>query len=97
LRFSPAAVASDVWRAKYGIQPDELVIASISYLRPYKYVHTLLEAFSILVHGGLRAHLFIAGDGPLFDELQKLSQNLGISARVNWLGNFGAPEKLLQG
>lgn len=97
IRFSPDATAREVWRAEYGIQSDELVIASISYLRPYKYVHTLLEAFAILLRRGLRAHLFIAGNGPLFDELQKLSQDLGITGRVHWLGNFGMPEKLLQG
>ncbi|MCU1273984.1 MAG: glycosyltransferase, partial [Bryobacterales bacterium] len=97
IRFSPDATAREVWRKEYGIQPNELVIASISYLRPYKYVHTLLEAFSILLRGGSRAHLFIAGDGPLFDELQKLSQDLGITGRVHWLGNFSMPEKLLQG
>ena len=97
LRFSPDERAREVWRTEYEVPPGELVIASISYLRPYKYVHTLLEAFAILLRGGSRAHLFIAGDGPLFDELQKLSQDLGITGRVHWLGNFGKPEKLLQG
>jgi glycosyltransferase involved in cell wall biosynthesis len=97
IRFSPDATAREVWRAEYRIQSDELVIASISYLRPYKYVHTLLEAFAILLRRGLRAHLFIAGNGPLFDELQKLSEDLGITGQVHWLGNFGMPEKLLQG
>ena len=97
IRFSPDEAAGEVWRTEYGVPPGELVIASISYLRPYKYVHTLLEAFAILLRGGSRAHLFIAGDGPLFDELQKLSKDLGITGRVHWLGNFGKPEKLLQG
>jgi glycosyltransferase involved in cell wall biosynthesis len=96
IRFSPDETAREVWRAEYGIQPSELVIATISYLRPYKYIHTLLEAFDLLLRRGLRAHLFIAGNGPLFDELQKLSQDLGINGRVHWLGNFGMPEKLLQ-
>jgi len=97
IRFSPNETAREAWRAEYGIQPGELVIASISYLRPYKYVHTLLEAFALLLRRGLQAHLFIAGDGPLFDELQKLSQDLGIAGRVHWLGNFLMTEKLLQG
>jgi glycosyltransferase involved in cell wall biosynthesis len=97
IRFSPDEAARELWRAEYGVGPAEVVIASISYLRPYKYVHILLEAFAILLRGGSQARLFIAGDGPLFDQLQKLSQDLGIAGRVHWLGNFGKPEKLLQG
>lgn len=97
IRFSPDETARQAWRNQYGIQPGELVIATVGYLKPIKYVHIILEAFAILCRGGVRAQLFIAGDGPLFDELQKLSQRLGIASRVHWLGNFSKPEKLLQG
>jgi glycosyltransferase involved in cell wall biosynthesis len=59
--------------------------ASIAYLRSSKGIDLLVKAF----HNSLRGtdtHLFIAGDGPERDALEKLAASLGISHQVTFLG-----------
>jgi glycosyltransferase involved in cell wall biosynthesis len=95
-RFHPDPQAREEFRRQYGIQPDELVLATISYLRDFKKPHIVLEACAHLVRQGLPVHLFVAGDGELMDAMKALSSQLGISDKVHWLGNFSQTEKLLQ-
>lgn len=47
---------------------------------------TLLKAFRIIIDKGYSAVLNIVGDGPLRDDLIQLSNELGISNKVNFMG-----------
>lgn len=96
LRFHPDPQTREQFRCEYGIEPNEFVLSTISYLRDYKKPHIVLEAFAQLVRQGLPVHLFIAGDGDLMDSMVALSSRLAIGDKVHWLGNFSQTERLLQ-
>lgn len=46
----------------------------------------LLQAFSELIHDGLKAELWLAGDGPLRSDLEQMAINTGVSDHVRFLG-----------
>ena len=95
-RFAPAPETRRRFRSQFGVSPDEVVIATISFLNPFKNPQTIIEACGLLKRNGLRYRLFVAGDGVLRQELESLSHKLGIDDRVTWLGHFGDPRQLLQ-
>jgi GalNAc-alpha-(1->4)-GalNAc-alpha-(1->3)-diNAcBac-PP-undecaprenol alpha-1,4-N-acetyl-D-galactosaminyltransferase len=55
-----------------------------------KRIDLLLEAYSQIVER-VDADLFIAGDGPLRGELEKLRDDLGLSERVRFIGSLKNP------
>jgi glycosyltransferase involved in cell wall biosynthesis len=95
-RFRPDASARAAWARKLAIPDDELILSTVSYLRPIKNPQIIVEACGVLAQRGLRAHLIVAGDGEMLDELKQLSQKLGIANRVHWLGLVPDPVSLLQ-
>lgn len=96
-RFTPDPTARRELEAQYGIGPDELILSTVSYLKPIKNPQTIVEACGILAERKVPTHLFVAGDGEMMEELQALSLRLGISARTHWLGLVPDPTRLLQG
>ncbi|MDD7805932.1 MAG: glycosyltransferase [Endozoicomonas sp. (ex Botrylloides leachii)] len=46
----------------------------------------LIQAFSELIHHGMNAELWLAGDGPIRNELEQLAMALGIADSVRFLG-----------
>jgi L-malate glycosyltransferase len=83
------------------LQPDEIaalrhqlgldgcrIVLGLGRLHPNKGWADLLHAFARLpeTHEGTPLHLLMVGDGPLRQELEQLSQQLGIAARVHWAG-----------
>lgn len=95
-RFLPDPEARCAFQRDYQIEPDELILAAIAFLLPRKHPDVLLHACALLEQRGIRARLFVAGDGPLQDSLKELSRSLGIEKRVHWLGRYTTPEKLYQ-
>lgn len=95
-RFKPDPNAGVLLRKKYGIAPDELILSTVQYLRPIKNPQTIVEACGVLAKRHVRAHLFVAGDGEMLEELQALSRELGIEDRTHWLGLVPDPTNLLQ-
>lgn len=82
-RIPPAA--TDV-RAAFGIPADAPVIASIGSLIVRKGHDLLLRALAILPKSGPAPHLIIGGDGEEQGALEALSQSLGLSQQVHFLG-----------
>lgn len=95
-RFAPAVEARLRFRSQFGVSPDEVVLATVSFLNPFKNPQTIIEACGLLARKGLRYRLFVAGDGVLRQELESLSHRLGIDDRVTWLGHWADPRQLLQ-
>ena len=95
-RFRPDASAREAWARKLSIPSEELILSTVSYLRPIKNPQIIVEACGLLAQRSLRAHLIVAGDGEMLDELKQLSQRLGIADRVHWLGLVPDPVSLLQ-
>lgn len=95
-RFKPNPEARDEWASKYALAPDELMLSSVTLLRPFKSPETLVEAMAILKQRGVKARLFMAGDGDMLPDLKALSDRLNASDRIEWLGFCRDPRSLLQ-
>jgi glycosyltransferase involved in cell wall biosynthesis len=64
-------------RAELGIGADELVVATVSSLRPEKGHDIAIAAVARLLAREPRLRLLVAGDGPLRDELARAAAPLG--------------------
>lgn len=95
-RFKPDPGAREEWAHKYALAPDELLLSSVTLLRPFKSPETLVEAAAILKQRGVKARLFMAGDGDMLTELKALSERLNAADRIEWLGFCRDPRSLLQ-
>lgn len=95
-RFHPDAAARELWRERYSVRSNEIVVSTISYLRAFKNPHIIVESCARLLERGIAIRLFVAGSGELLEPMKELARKLGIADRVHWLGNFGETEKLLQ-
>jgi glycosyltransferase involved in cell wall biosynthesis len=95
-RFKPDASARGRLEQEYGIGADEIVLSTVSFLKPIKNPQTIVEACGLLAKRNVPTHLFVAGDGEMMEELQALSRSLGIADRTHWLGLVPDPTSLLQ-
>ncbi|HLA11543.1 MAG TPA: glycosyltransferase family 4 protein [Pyrinomonadaceae bacterium] len=95
-RFKPDPTAREQWASKYSIAPDEMIMSSVTLLRPFKSPETLVEASAILKQRGVKARLFMAGDGSMLNDLKALGKKLGVSHTIHWLGFSKDPTKLIQ-
>ncbi len=95
-RFTPNRAARAQWAEDFKVSDNELILSTVSYLRPFKNPHILVETCSELAKRKIAARLFVAGDGDLLPGLQALSEQLGVSDRIHWLGNVPDPKSLLQ-
>ena len=62
-----------------------LVVGCVAHARPEKNVARLLRAFAKARHARV-AELHVVGGGPLLPACRRLAEELGIAARVRWLG-----------
>src|SRR6185503_18186983 len=85
-RFAPPAARLDGVLPAGFATPGCVVVGTVGRIQPVKDQATLVRAFAALARtsegGGLR--LAIVGAGPLFDELRRLVDSLGIAERT-WL------------
>lgn len=84
-------------RAELGIADGDFAFANVARLVTDKGQETLLRAFRIVLDRHPEARLFIVGVGPLEAELKALSETLGISARMTFLGLRLDVPRLLSG
>lgn len=82
-----SALSPDQARAKLGLPPDQPVVGTVGTLRPVKGTDVLLRAFARLQESGPEAHLLVVGDGPEWDTLQALADELGIRDAITFTGN----------
>lgn len=73
-------------RAELGLAPDAPMVGVVAIQRPQKALDVLLDAFALVVAGGLDAQLVLAGRGPCHDELRQHAAALGIAGRTHFLG-----------
>lgn len=78
--------AGDRIRLELGIKPEETVVGAVGRLAPQKDYPTLFRAFKKVGKICPEAILLIAGDGYLRENLEKLTDDLGIRERVKFLG-----------
>ena len=67
--FSPAH-RDEALRGRWGVGPDDLVVASVGRLAPEKNLPLLLQAWKSLRRTHPRTRLLLVGDGPMRRELE---------------------------
>ncbi len=86
-RFAPTAVDRAAAKRALGLPEGAPAIGTVGRLEARKGTRTLIEALARLDGAIGDAHLVVAGDGPLRDELAGLATRLGVADRVRLLGN----------
>ena len=95
-RFKPDEEARKRLSAEYDLNPSDLILSTVSYLRPIKNPQTIVEACGLLATRNVSFRLLVAGDGEMLTELKELSHRLNIADRILWLGLVPNPASLLQ-
>jgi glycosyltransferase involved in cell wall biosynthesis len=95
-RFVPNRQAREEWAKRFSIRCDEVILSTVSYLRPFKNPQVLVETCKELDERNVAARLFVAGDGDMLPDLKVLARRLAVEERIHWLGNVSDPRSLLQ-
>ncbi len=77
-----------VKRNELGIKDDEFAIGMIARLDPIKDHNTLIRAFKIVCENYSNIKLFLAGKGPLYNDIKALIDSLGLSEKAILLGYY---------
>ncbi|WP_321495889.1 glycosyltransferase [uncultured Desulfobacter sp.] len=75
-------------REQFSLPDTEFLIGMVARFVPFKNHAGVLKALPKLHEAGINAHLALAGNGPLRDQLKMLSESLGIADKVHFLGNI---------
>lgn len=90
-RFEPlGATDRSAARATFGIDDDDVVVASVNRLVPRKGMDLLIDAVAEASQERPQLRLMIGGSGRSFDALQKQASDAG--ARVDVLGRLDDPD-----
>lgn len=73
-------------REKMGFPKDRLIVGACGRLSPEKNFAGLIHAVSSLIDDGIPVSLFIAGDGPIRENLQKQINTTGHDQHIRLLG-----------
>jgi glycosyltransferase involved in cell wall biosynthesis len=73
-------------RARFGIPADGFLVGWLGRMTEIKRVEDLLGALAVLRSRGVPADVMLVGDGPLRDELERKSVELGIADRCHFAG-----------
>jgi glycosyltransferase involved in cell wall biosynthesis len=76
----------DETRASLGLTSDQHLVLYIGRLRRVKGVEYGLKAFALVLKEHPSAHMALAGEGDQLDSLMSLTNKLGISENVTFLG-----------
>jgi len=82
-------------KSQLNTKPGVLCLGSIGRLVKQKDYPTLLRAMKQVIDSGIDAELFIVGEGAEKDKFVELTLELGINARVRWLGRIPYVKKFL--
>lgn len=91
-RFRPSQTPKAELRRRLGLPADGLLIGMVARFFEFKDHAGVFRALAGL--GDARAHLALAGTGPLEDELRRLAVELRISDRVHFLGELPRVDRL---
>lgn len=86
-RFKPADQAKAT-RMAFGWEASDLIISTLGRMVPKKGFAVLLQAMPSVLQQCPRARLVLAGDGPLYTELENAARELGIAERVSFVGRL---------
>jgi len=87
--FKQPEQTRDTLRQQLGIHPSEPVILFFGFIRPYKGLHLLIDAFKQLLDSGTKAHLLVVGE--FWDDQRDYTQQietLGITDKVHIVDQY---------
>jgi glycosyltransferase involved in cell wall biosynthesis len=84
----PSAADREKLRRDRKISLHDVVLVHVGALVPHKDQATLLKAVQRVVWEESRLKVFILGDGPLREPLERLARDLGVAERVFFLGHL---------
>ena len=84
--FYPRSTEKQRIRRNIGLEPTPIYIGTVANLRPVKNQALLLRVGSRICRTHENVRFVFAGDGPLKEQLVALAAELGISAKVRFLG-----------
>jgi len=91
-QFKPAKASSEILK-KYQLDDGKNKIMYIGRVDPEKSIDVVVKAFALLLADGiLNTELVIVGDGIDVARLKELTEELGISEEVKFLGKIMMPE-----
>ena len=82
-------------RRALGLPGDVLVIGTVARLDPVKDLGTLIQAFGLLLQWDAGANLILIGAGPEREGLLQMADELGVRARVRFVGHRDDARSLL--
>jgi glycosyltransferase involved in cell wall biosynthesis len=82
---SPQTPRSE-WRARGGFRDSDVLFVCVARFSPQKNHAVLLKAFAQGPASDPNAHLILAGDGVLREQLQEQAKNLGLVRQIHFLG-----------
>jgi glycosyltransferase involved in cell wall biosynthesis len=87
------------FRQEMGLSDSELYFLMVAEFIPRKRHVDLLRAFALVSRGspGREAHLALAGQGRLVEEMRSLARDLGIERRTHFLGQRSDVPALMSG
>ncbi|HWP66354.1 MAG TPA: glycosyltransferase [Candidatus Limnocylindria bacterium] len=85
-RFPPFSLERAAARAAAGFAPERRLVAQVGRLAPQKDYPTYLRAAATVAARHRDVDFLVIGDGPERGDLGRLAGELGIAARVRWLG-----------
>lgn len=91
----PSPNERQVARAKWNIDPEDIVIAQCARFHPEKNQRELVRAAAILVAHGYRLKLLFVGDGPMQPTVQLFTEEVAIADHVIFAGEHRAVRPLL--
>lgn len=74
-------------RAEVGVPEGVALIGFVGHLVQQKRLDRALEVLALLPAQGCRAHLVVAGTGPLLRDLEAQAESLGVAGAVTFLGH----------
>jgi glycosyltransferase involved in cell wall biosynthesis len=84
--FDPSQGAREVTRSSLGVTDAEFMWLTVGRLAEQKAYPNLFQALSLVVESMPRSKLFVAGRGPLHDELRLLADRSGLQGNVSFIG-----------
>jgi glycosyltransferase involved in cell wall biosynthesis len=96
-RYLPDPTAKEQLTKTFCIRQEEMILATLCYLKPHKNIDVVIEACQQLAKRGVACRLLVIGEGSMRREWEALAEKLGIADRIHWLGHVPDPIPILQG
>ena len=84
-RFTPGKAPAEIYE-RYGIPKNKPIVLYVGRVDPEKSLEVLIKAFNLVLLKNPEAHLVVVGDGASRNDLEKLSEKLGIEKHTHFLG-----------